>query len=130
MLQKIKLMIASLGLALGLATMFGAPVLAASGSAGSARNDVCNGITAAGGSCNESGEGLSNVIKTVINIISIVAGMAAVIMIIIGGLRYITSGGDSSKVASAKGAIIYAIVGLIIVALAQFIVRFVLSRVT
>lgn len=130
MLQKIKLMIASLGLALGLAGMLSAPTFAASGSAGSAKNDVCNGITAAGGSCTESGQGLTNVIRTVINIISVVAGIAAVIMIIVGGLRYITSGGDSSKVASAKSAIIYAIVGLVIVVFAQAIVRFVLSETT
>lgn len=97
---------------------------------GSAKSDVCAGINATGGGCNERGDGLSAVIKLVIQIISVIAGLAAVIMIIIGGLRYITSGGDSSKVASAKGAIIYAIVGLVVVALSQFIVRFVLSETT
>ncbi len=48
-------------------------------------------------------------------------------MIIINGLRFITSGGDSNAVSSAKKGILYAIVGLVIVALAQFIVRFVLN---
>jgi hypothetical protein len=51
-------------------------------------------------------------------------------MIIIGGFRYITSGGDSGSVSSAKNTVLYAIVGLIIVALAQVIVRFVLSKST
>jgi hypothetical protein len=51
-------------------------------------------------------------------------------MIIIGGFQYITSSGDSGKVGTAKNTILYAIIGLVIVALAQFIVRFVLSRVT
>jgi hypothetical protein len=51
-------------------------------------------------------------------------------MIILGGLKYITSGGDAQKVASAKSALIYAIVGLVIVALAQAIVRFVLGKAT
>jgi hypothetical protein len=51
----------------------------------------------------------------------------AVIMIIYGGFRYITSGGDSNRVGSAKNTLIYAIIGLIIVALAQLIVHFVLS---
>lgn len=129
MLQRIKLIIVSLVLAFGLAGALTAPAMA-QGAAGSAKTDVCNGITAAGGSCSDSGGGLTRVIKVVINVLSAVAGIAAVIMIIIGGLRYITSGGDSSKVASAKGAIIYAIVGLVIVALAQFIVRYVLGRVT
>ena len=54
--------------------------------------------------------------------------IAAVIMIIWGGFRYVTSGGDSNKVSSAKNTIIYAVIGLIIVALAQFIVKFVLDK--
>jgi cytochrome bd-type quinol oxidase subunit 2 len=71
---------------------------------------------------------LNDLIKTIINIVSIVVGVVAVIMIVFGGLRYITSGGESSNVSSAKNTIIYAIVGLVVVALAQFIVRFVLDK--
>jgi hypothetical protein len=73
-------------------------------------------------------ESVNSIIATVINIFSVVVGVVAVIMIIIGGFRYITSGGDSSNVQGAKNTILFAIVGLIIVALAQIIVRFVLSR--
>ena len=58
------------------------------------------------------------------------AVVTAVMMIIVGGFRYITSGGASDSVSSAKNTIIYAIVGLVVVALAQFIVQFVLNRVT
>lgn len=76
----------------------------------------------------ESTQRLDGLIKTIINVLSIVVGVVAVIMIIFGGLKYITSGGDSSNVSSAKNTIIYAIVGLVIVALAQFIVRFVLEK--
>lgn len=75
-------------------------------------------------------EKLNDIIKLVINIFSLVVGLAAVIMIIIGGLKYITSGGDSGNIQSAKNTILYAIIGLVVVALAQFIVRFVLSRVS
>jgi hypothetical protein len=71
---------------------------------------------------------LSGVIKNFVNILSIIVGIVAVIMVIIGGFKYITSGGDSGSITSAKHTIIYAIVGLIIVALAQTIVRFVLSK--
>ena len=71
---------------------------------------------------------ITDVIKLVVNIFSIVVGFLAVIMIIWGGLRYITSGGDSGKSTTAKNTIIYALIGLVIVALAQFIVRFVLSK--
>lgn len=76
-----------------------------------------------------SGETVNSIITTVINIFSIVVGVIAVIMIIIGGIKYITSGGDSNNISSAKTTIIYAIIGLVVVALAQVIVRFVLSRV-
>lgn len=73
---------------------------------------------------------VNSILTTVINIFSLVVGVVSVIMIIIGGLKYITSGGDSGNVSGAKNTILYAIVGLVIVALAQVIVRFVLTRVT
>lgn len=71
---------------------------------------------------------VQQIIRLIINIFSIIVGVVAVIMIIIGGLKYITSGGDSNNVTSAKNTILYAIIGLIIVALAQIIVRFVLGN--
>lgn len=71
---------------------------------------------------------LQGLLTTVINLFSIVVGVIAVIMIIVGGLRYITSGGDSGKVTGAKTSIIYALVGLVIVAFAQLIVHYVLGQ--
>jgi len=76
----------------------------------------------------EAPERVNAIIATVINIFSVVVGVVSVIMIIIGGLKYITSGGDSGNVTGAKNTILYAIIGLVIVALAQVIVNFVLSR--
>jgi hypothetical protein len=73
---------------------------------------------------------LNTLIRRVINLLSVIVGVVAVIMIIIGGLRYITSGGRDTGVTSAKNTILYAIIGLIIVALAQLLVRFVLRQVT
>lgn len=73
---------------------------------------------------------INNIITTIINVFSIVVGIVSVIMIIYGGFRYVTSGGDSGNVSSAKNTIIYAIIGLVIVALAQFVVQFVLDKVT
>lgn len=73
-------------------------------------------------------ESFSRLIKTIVNIFSTVVGVVAVIMILIGGLRYITSGGDSSSVSSAKNTILYVVVGLVVVAMSQLIVRFVVSR--
>jgi hypothetical protein len=71
---------------------------------------------------------IERLVQTIVDILSVVVGIVAVFMIIIGGFRFITSGGDSARVTSAKNAIMYAIVGLIVVALAQFIVRFILSK--
>lgn len=75
-------------------------------------------------------EVVNRIITSVINIFSLVVGVVSVIMIIVGGLKYITSGGDSGNVSGAKNTILYAIVGLVVVALAQVIVRFVLAKVT
>lgn len=71
---------------------------------------------------------INDILTLVINIFSLVVGVVSVIMIIIGGLKYITSGGEASNISGAKNTIIYAIVGLVIVALAQFIVHFVLGK--
>lgn len=85
------------------------------------------------GDCTETGEAqetVNNLVTTIINIFSVIVGIVAVIMIIYGGFKYITSGGDSGNISGAKNTILFAIVGLIIVAMAQIIVRFVLARAT
>lgn len=73
---------------------------------------------------------INKIITQAINIFSVVVGIIAVIMIIVGGFKYITSGGDSGNISSAKNTIIYAVIGLVIVALAQFLVQFVLDKAT
>jgi cytochrome bd-type quinol oxidase subunit 2 len=89
--------------------------------------------TETGGDCNEeldTGSGrIQNIVTTIVNIFSIVVGIVAVIMIVVGGFKYITSGGDSGNITSAKNTIVYAVIGLVIVALAQFLVQFVLKQV-
>lgn len=97
--------------------------------------DSANSLTVDGsGTCATStADGttkINNIIETIVNIFSVLVGVVAVVMIIWGGLRYITSGGDSAKITSAKNTIIYALIGLVVVALAQFIVKFVLAKVT
>ncbi len=77
----------------------------------------------------DNGSKLSVFIKKVINVLSILVGAIAVIMIIFGGFRYVTSGGSDSAVSSAKNTILYAVIGLVVVALAQVIVHFVLNNV-
>jgi hypothetical protein len=71
---------------------------------------------------------LSTTINSVINLFSLIVGAASVIMIIYGGFKYITSGGSDDGTKSAKSTILYALVGLVIVLLAQTIVKFVFSK--
>ncbi len=103
-------------------------------------DNVCKGILSTetgridpntrAASCAETGDrSLSGVASRIINIFSVVVGSVSVIMIIIGGFRYIISGGDSTGVTAAKNTILYAIVGLVIVLFSQIIVRFVISNV-
>lgn len=73
---------------------------------------------------------IGRIVRLVINIFSWVVGLVAVIMIIVGGLKYITSGGDSGNVSGAKNTILFAVVGLIVVLLAQIVVKFVVTKVT
>lgn len=72
---------------------------------------------------------ITETISKVINFFSAIVGIVSVIMIIYGGFKYISSGGDSGNVTSAKNTIIYAVIGLVVVAMAQFIVQFVLGKV-
>ena len=98
--------------------------------------DICEGIGLTTGTkgndcADPSGSpSLDKTIARVINVLSLVVGIISVIMVIIGGLKYILSGGDSNQVNSAKNTILTAVVGLVIVALAQVLVRFVINRVT
>ena len=112
----------------------------AGGAGSNVASGLCQGINSAAGSSSQgggtscgttsnNGEGtLEKIASTVVNVFSLIVGVAAVFMIVYGGFRYITSGGDSGRVGNAKNTLIYAIVGLIIVALAQAIVHFVLDQ--
>lgn len=72
--------------------------------------------------------GPDGILTRVINILSFIVGVAAVIAIMVAGFRYVTSNGDSSTTAIAQKTIIYGVVGLVVVAVAQTIVIFVLSK--
>lgn len=71
--------------------------------------------------------GNTGVFKQVTNTILYIVGIIAVIMLIIGGIKYVISGGDSKKVTDAKNTVLYAIIGLVIAFLAFAIVNFVIS---
>ena len=77
--------------------------------------------------CPEDLFGPFGVFKQVTNTILYIVGIVAVIMLIIGGIKYVISGGDSKKVTDAKNTVLYAIIGLVIAFLAFAIVNFVIS---
>ena len=107
-----------------------ASVLAATPNSKS-RDQVCAGIGLTDGSngCGDQGAAFSNALTTIINILSSVIGVIAVLMIIVAGFRFVASSGDSNKVGAAKNTIVYALIGLAIVVLAQVIVHFVITEV-
>lgn len=129
-MKRIKLLIVPIVTALLLFAVTPAGVLAQS------KEDVCEGVNFTSGnsstSCDPQAgqQTVQGIVATVIDVLSIVVGVVAVIMIIIGGLKYITSSGDANNVSSAKNTILYAIIGLVVVLLAQIIVRFVINTAT
>ena len=71
--------------------------------------------------------GETGAFKQITNTILYIVGVIAVIMLIIGGIRYVISGGDSKKVTDAKNTVLYAIIGLVIAVFAYAIVNFVIT---
>jgi hypothetical protein len=99
-----------------------------SGGTGLTINNAANCSRSADQSTSLFGE--TGVFKTITNVLLFIIGAVAVIMIIIGGLRYTLSGGDSAAVTSAKNTILYGVVGVIVAILAYAIVNFVLGSFT
>jgi len=94
-------------------------------------NAQCGADIAAGGDCSApvSTPDIGDRIATILNILSAVAAVVAVVMLVIAGLRFITSGGNEGAVKGAKNSIIYAVIGIVVIAFAQVIVHFVISNV-
>lgn len=93
----------------------------------------CVGTTECDGLYGDSGvfekDDLMGILTTVINVIVAVVGFLAVVMIVLGGISFVTSQGDTAKVAKARNTILYGVVGLVVALLAFAIVNFVLSNV-
>ena len=69
--------------------------------------------------------GQGGIFAAITNVLLFLIGAIAVIMLIIGGIRYVISGGDQAQVTSAKNTILYAVVGIVVAFLAFAAVRFV-----
>jgi glucose uptake protein GlcU len=74
--------------------------------------------------------GPNSIFVTVTNIMLFIIGAIAVIMLIIGGIRYVVSAGDQNAVTSAKNTILYAIIGIVVAFLAYAAVNFVSTQLT
>jgi hypothetical protein len=72
--------------------------------------------------------GPTGILTKVIQAFVYAAGIISVVVIIIGGFRYVVSGGDSGSTKGAKDSILYALVGLVVTIFAQAIVAFVLKK--
>lgn len=71
--------------------------------------------------------GETGIFQKIVNIMLFIVGAVAVIMLIIGGIRYVTSNGAQDQVTAAKNTIMYAIIGIIVAVLAYAIVSFVVT---
>jgi multisubunit Na+/H+ antiporter MnhB subunit len=90
-------------------------------------SEIQQGVSGVGGSSTANQDDLKGFLKTIVNVMLFILGAIAVIMIIIGGIRYTTSNGDAAQTKGAKDTILYAVVGLIVAILAYAIVNFVIS---
>ena len=129
-MKKLKIMLASLFTAASVALVPIASVGAidvlpqCSNSATTVGNGTVDSI------CASKNDNIKTIIKNIVNILLYLVGALAVIMLIVGGIRYTTSAGNSANVTAAKNTIMYALIGLVISILAYVIVNFVILAVT
>jgi ABC-type Fe3+ transport system permease subunit len=99
--------------------------------AGSSQSQVLQGVNDSG-DCNNKNcaeKAVNNLFATIVKILSFLIGVIAIIMIIVAGFKYMTSNGDANGISNAKNTLIYALIGLVVAVLAQFLVQFVLTNV-
>lgn len=120
MKKNLKIVIPVLAIIFGLALFVGVPSVSAMTMQEGARMAKCDG-------CPEDLFGDTGAFKQITNTVLYIVGIIAVIMLIIGGIRYVVSGGDSKKVTDAKNTVLYAIIGLVICFFSYAIVNFVIT---
>ncbi|HVX24554.1 MAG TPA: hypothetical protein VG992_04410 [Candidatus Saccharimonadales bacterium] len=133
MLRKLALSLATLSVML-----FAAPAMAHAATTASLFSGACGaGNTAGSAACGPDGKGNTNplsgndgVIIKITRIIAIIAGSAAIIVLIVAALKYITAGGDSNAISAARGTMINALVGIVIIVLAQSIIVYVVKKIS
>jgi Type IV secretion system pilin len=127
-MKRLRLFIASLAVLFCLV-----PALPAS-AATNVFNDACQSKGAgASAACQTNGKdpisGSNGLLTKVTKLISYFAGASSVLLIVVAAIMYVTSEGDSGKIQSAKMTLIYAVIGLVIVAVSQSLIVFVLRNI-
>lgn len=105
------------------------------GSSASAFNITGQSCAVIGGNCTNLTDdgrlsGDAPLVADVFAVVLTIFGGIAVIMLIVGGLRYITSQGDSSKMTQAKNTILYAVIGVVVALLGFGILEYVVNAIT
>jgi hypothetical protein len=90
------------------------------------KSNICGDVSSTAGHTKQYNSVLK-VINTAANILAMITGVYAVIMVMVGGFSIITSGGNAEKVAAGRRRIIYALVGIVVVALAWVITSFIIN---
>jgi hypothetical protein len=85
--------------------------------------------------CNDKDKGNSDPISgkgglllKITDLIAFVGGAAAVLIMIVGAIRYITSNGDANNISAAKNNIVNAIIGLVVIVSARFIIGYLIGK--
>jgi hypothetical protein len=93
----------------------------------------CKGATATSAICAtknpKSVTGSNGAIVTIANFMALIAGIAAVIILLIASIKYITADGDVKEIESAKNTIIYTVIGILVILFAKILVTYVVSKV-
>lgn len=96
----------------------------------SANSVVCQDRGVPGNNANNNPLlGSDGLLLKISGILALIAGVSAIIVIIISGLSFITSGGDPAKAQKARGTLTGALIGLVVIVLAESIIGFILSKV-
>jgi hypothetical protein len=93
----------------------------------------CTGAAADTSICKAAGKdklfGAGGIWNRILNVFTTIIGAVAVLMIIVGALRYVTSNGEPAQLTGAKNTIMYAAIGLVLAAMSNAIVNFVLTNI-
>ena len=77
--------------------------------------------------CALNSDNLGSIVGTIVSLIFAIAILAALLYLVYGGFRWLTSGGDKQAVASARDHIIAAIIGLVIIFLSYLVLNIILQ---